>query len=719
MTASDWCVPEEHIEPYPTQATREAMTPWPKPTIPPTVGPTREPTPEPTRRSEVPPPESEVELEPTDIWAGLRVDTDGRVDTPIATSERELPAVHTGPRTGTNNSDDTPVVVDAPLAMVEYHGGVPTGALEAAGIAAPVADLTPREVGGGYLFASSVPGASDFQSITPTVEELLELGWFGSGASPTHIALRGIPETGSIRCEWAGIARTLAQREQRLRFLLGSILADDAPLPPPADLETIIDAVITATGVEFGWKEQLEASYVPLATGGLNNEFLNLYCYVDYVVSEYLVGAGPAKVTVAYDLLRQEFSHDVTVRIFETYQDEFEAEGITRDQVPTRAKYDAENLDPTLLEHESYFEELVAGRDSVLFLAPVAAYDNVSIEAWQAITQWDLQDDDGTLQAVRYSTHLDSPEYQQTLANLKSRIAAAATVAGFEDARVSSVSELPQTYEDMGAYEDITPGDGDPTGFIPVEPLPVQVCTDSMSMGMATSQALTRDCSVLLDLQETLEGTATLNWSKNAAIASWTSVTLGSTPQRVTGLDLSSESLTGTVPAGLGRLHGLTSLDLSGNSLTGSIPAALGDLPELATLRLTGNSLSGCIPAALRDVATNDLATLAISFCDMLTLPSAPSGVTLALTNGVFTINWDAVSGADNYEAQHRITNTNGAWTPLPETMSTSVTHTPTGGLACGTTYGFRVRAYGDGVIHSADWGAPSDEVTHTTEACN
>ena len=58
----------------------------------------------------------------------------------------------------------------------------------------------------------------------------------------------------------------------------------------------------------------------------------------------------------------------------------------------------------------------------------------------------------------------------------------------------------------------------------------------------------------------------------------------------------------------------------------------------------------------------------------------------LALTNGVFTINWDAVSGADNYEADHRITIANGARTALPETTGTNTTHTPAGGLTCGTT---------------------------------
>ena len=168
----------------------------------------------------------------------------------------------------------------------------------------------------------------------------------------------------------------------------------------------------------------------------------------------------------------------------------------------------------------------------------------------------------------------------------------------------------------------------------------------------------------------------------------------------------------------MGKLDALESLDLSSNSLTGLIPASLGQLPSLATLRLSGNSLTGCIPPALRDVTTNDLANVGLSYCDMLTPPPAPDGVELALADATFTISWDAENGADKYEPQYQ-TVTGDEWTALPETEEISTTHTPDGGLACGTVYRFRVRAYGDGTMHSAAWGSPSDEVTHGTEACN
>ena len=101
-----------------------------------------------------------------------------------------------------------------------------------------------------------------------------------------------------------------------------------------------------------------------------------------------------------------------------------------------------------------------------------------------------------------------------------------------------------------------------------------------------------------------------MDWAADTAITSWEGVSTGGTPSRVTKLELSSESLTGSIPAELGTLFELTTLDLSSNSLTGEIPAELGWLENLTEIRLSGNTLTGCIPVALGGVATNDLSSL-------------------------------------------------------------------------------------------------------------
>eukprot|EP00245_Coleochaete_scutata_P015287 TRINITY_DN6749_c0_g1_i5.p3 TRINITY_DN6749_c0_g1~~TRINITY_DN6749_c0_g1_i5.p3 ORF type:complete len:120 (+),score=11.30 TRINITY_DN6749_c0_g1_i5:195-554(+) len=54
-----------------------------------------------------------------------------------------------------------------------------------------------------------------------------------------------------------------------------------------------------------------------------------------------------------------------------------------------------------------------------------------------------------------------------------------------------------------------------------------------------------------------------------------------STDGDVTRLDLSGNSLTGSIPESLGSLTKLTFLDLGSNKLTGSIPNSLGALSNL------------------------------------------------------------------------------------------------------------------------------------------
>ena len=99
--------------------------------------------------------------------------------------------------------------------------------------------------------------------------------------------------------------------------------------------------------------------------------------------------------------------------------------------------------------------------------------------------------------------------------------------------------------------------------------------------------------------------------------------------------------------------------------------------------------------------------------------PTAPQGLSVSLANGEFSITWTALTGAARYEVQHRISGSNEEWAVVEATDGTSSTYSPAGGPACGTTYEFRVRAYGDGTVYVAGWGAQSDAVSVTTGACN
>ncbi|XP_058082072.1 MDIS1-interacting receptor like kinase 2-like [Magnolia sinica] len=64
-------------------------------------------------------------------------------------------------------------------------------------------------------------------------------------------------------------------------------------------------------------------------------------------------------------------------------------------------------------------------------------------------------------------------------------------------------------------------------------------------------------------------------------------------------LNLSFNTLTGTIPAHIGTLHKLTSFDLSANKISGPIPLEIGNLVNLNKLALSTNHLDGSIPSTL------------------------------------------------------------------------------------------------------------------------
>ena len=92
------------------------------------------------------------------------------------------------------------------------------------------------------------------------------------------------------------------------------------------------------------------------------------------------------------------------------------------------------------------------------------------------------------------------------------------------------------------------------------------------------------------------------NWLSAEALSEWHGVSTD-TDGRVTGLILTNNQLTGTIPPELGGLTNLQLLWLQDNQLTGTIPAELGDLTSLQELLLFNNQLTGTIPPELGDLA--------------------------------------------------------------------------------------------------------------------
>jgi Leucine-rich repeat (LRR) protein len=113
------------------------------------------------------------------------------------------------------------------------------------------------------------------------------------------------------------------------------------------------------------------------------------------------------------------------------------------------------------------------------------------------------------------------------------------------------------------------------------------------------------DRNVLVKLYSS---TYALNWTNNTGWigdpgteCDWYGVTC--TGDNVTGLNLASNNLVGTIPSEIGNFTSITSLDLSSNTLTGSIPTELANLTTLTALDLSTNSLTGPLPQWLSDMA--------------------------------------------------------------------------------------------------------------------
>ncbi|KAG6471832.1 piriformospora indica-insensitive protein 2-like [Zingiber officinale] len=79
---------------------------------------------------------------------------------------------------------------------------------------------------------------------------------------------------------------------------------------------------------------------------------------------------------------------------------------------------------------------------------------------------------------------------------------------------------------------------------------------------------------------------------------------IGSKLSELLILDMSRNSLTGSLPSSLGAMNSLLKLDLSDNFLHGSLPQELGQLKCLTLLDLRGNKFSHGLPQALHDMVS-------------------------------------------------------------------------------------------------------------------
>ncbi|KAK2976305.1 hypothetical protein RJ640_002733 [Escallonia rubra] len=89
------------------------------------------------------------------------------------------------------------------------------------------------------------------------------------------------------------------------------------------------------------------------------------------------------------------------------------------------------------------------------------------------------------------------------------------------------------------------------------------------------------------------------SWNQSVHFCHWQGVTCGVRHQRVTGLDLSSQELVGSLSPQIGNLTFLRAICLDNNSFRGPIPKEIGRLFRLQYLSLYNNSFQGIIPESV------------------------------------------------------------------------------------------------------------------------
>ncbi|EYU41079.1 hypothetical protein MIMGU_mgv1a026179mg, partial [Erythranthe guttata] len=97
-------------------------------------------------------------------------------------------------------------------------------------------------------------------------------------------------------------------------------------------------------------------------------------------------------------------------------------------------------------------------------------------------------------------------------------------------------------------------------------------------------------------------GIITSNWTNSSSVCSWIGVTCDLRNHRVTALNISHMSLSGTIPPQIENLSFLVSLDLSFNLFSGVIHQQLSLLHRLKFISLQNNSFTGFIPSSLSNL---------------------------------------------------------------------------------------------------------------------
>ena len=257
---------------------------------------------------------------------------------------------------------------------------------------------------------------------------------------------------------------------------------------------------------------------------------------------------------------------------------------------------------------------IALGVGSNVITVEVTAQDGQTARTYTVtVTRAEELSSDATLSSLTLSG-IDFGTFDPTTTSYRARVASETTettvTPTVKHSAASYVMKLDGVTDDDGVISltdgsnvitvEVTAEDGETTQTYTVTVhRGASPCVSEGAISDSTNTGLVSDCDTLLDVKDSLAGTATLNWSADTPIARWEGLTFLDTPERVAGLNLSYKGMNGEIPSELGDLSMLAKLELHHNKLSGSIPGSLGRLSRLTRLNLRSNDLSGSMPGSL------------------------------------------------------------------------------------------------------------------------
>ena len=150
----------------------------------------------------------------------------------------------------------------------------------------------------------------------------------------------------------------------------------------------------------------------------------------------------------------------------------------------------------------------------------------------------------------------------------------------------------------------------------------------SYSGSALSGDAASLDSLALVELYDSTRGaswTNNSNWLTAAPISTWYGITANN--NRVTGIQLAANNLTGVLPSALNDLDSLGVLNVAKNAITGRLPSVLNGLANVTSLDVSHNQFIGKIPKidSLRKLIMADFGNNQFTLIASQTLPNLVS----------------------------------------------------------------------------------------------